>query len=134
MLKELRVINSEYQPQYDSNPLIKNIMDRTMKCRLDPKPCNQFVTKDEKQGLMDFEELQVGRDKKSIEVYKKFQTEKYVEMMIYYNDKRRDLRLDLMDKKITWKQFGENLEDLIIKNRSKESEYRDKKDVQPSVS
>ena len=47
-------------------------------------------------------------------------------MMIYNNDKRRDLRLQLNGNKITWKKFGEKLEDLIIRIMSKESEYRGK--------
>jgi hypothetical protein len=42
-----------------------------------------------------------------------------------YNIKRKELRVQLMNKKITWRQFSDGLEDLIIRNRAKESEYRE---------
>jgi len=134
MSKELRVINAVYQSQYDKNPLIKQIMDKTMEYRLDLKlGKKEFATKDEIQGLKDFEELQVVRDAETIDVYKKFQPPQYVQMMADYNNKRKDLRIQLMNKKITWRQFSDGLEDLIIKNRAKESEYRDKKVIEPEV-
>jgi len=135
MGKELRVINAVYQSQYDMNPYIKQIMNKTMEYRLDPKlGKKEYATKDEIQGLKDFEELQVGRDKETIDVYKKFQPPQYIQMMSDYNNKRKDLRIQLTNKKITWRQFSDGLEDLIIKNRAKESEYRDKKDVRPELS
>ena len=134
MGKELRVINAVYQSQYDKNPFIKQIMDKTMEYRLDPKlGKKEYATKDEIQGLKDFEELQVGRDTETIDVYKKFQPPQYVQMMADYNNKRKDLRIQLMNKKITWRHFSDGLEDLIIKNRAKESEYRDKKAIEPEV-
>ena len=134
MGKELRVINAVYQSQYDKNPFIKQIMDKTMEYRLDPKlGKKEYATKDEIQGLKDFEELQVGRDKETIDVYKKFQPTQYIQMMSDYNNKRKDLRIQLTNKKITWRQFSDGLEDLIIKNRAKESEYRDKKVIEPEV-
>ena len=134
MGKELRVINSAYQTQYDKNPLIKQIMNKTMEYRLDPKlGKKEYATKDEIQGLKDFEELQVGRDKETIDVYKKFQPPQYIQMMVDYNNKRKDLRIQLTNKKITWRQFSDGLENLIIKNRARESEYRDKKAIEPEV-
>jgi hypothetical protein len=134
MGKELRVINSVYQSQYDKNLFIKQIMDKTMEYRLDSKlGKKQYATKDEIQGVKDFEELQIGRDAETIDVYKKFQPPQYVQMMADYNKKRKDLRIQLINKKITWRQFSDGLEDLVIKNRAKESEYRDKKVVEPEV-
>ena len=135
MRNELKVINSVYQPQYDENPSIKLVMDKTMKYRLDPKlGKNEFVTKDEQKGLKDFEVLQTTRDVETIDVYKKFQPQPYVDLMNDYNIKRKELRVQLMNKKITWRQFSDSLEDLIIRNRSKESEYREKKEVEPKIS
>jgi hypothetical protein len=55
-------------------------------------------------------------------------------MMVDYNDKRKVLRIQLMSKKITWREFSDGLEDLIIKNRAKESDYREKRIVEPELS
>ena len=135
MLKELKVINSEYRSEYEKNPLIKEVLDKTMKYRLDPKlGKNEFVSKNEKQGLTDFETLQDSRDKETITVYEKYQSQKYVDMMVDYDNKRKELRINLMNKRITWRQFSDDLEDLIIRNRSKESDFRDKKPVHSIVS
>ena len=127
MRDELKVINSIYQSQYNDNSSIKSVMDKTMKYRLDPKlGKNEYVTKDEQKGLKDFEELQTTRDRETIDVYKKYQPQPYVDMMNDYNIKRKELRVQLMNKKITWRQFSDGLEDLIIRNRAKESDYREK--------
>jgi hypothetical protein len=79
-------------------------------------------------------ELQVSRDRETIDVYRKYQPQQYVDMMNDYNIKRKELRIQLMNKKITWRQFSDGLEDLIIRNRAKESDYRDKKEVEPKLS
>jgi hypothetical protein len=135
MRDELKVINSVYQSQYNDNSSIKSVMDKTMKYRLDPKlGKNEYVTKDEQKGLRDFEELQTTRDLETIDVYKKYQPQSYVDLMYDYNIKRKELRVQLMNKKITWRQFSDGLEDLIIRNRAKESEYREKKDVDSKMS
>ena len=55
-------------------------------------------------------------------------------MMIEYDKKREVLREQLINKKITWRQFSDALEDLIIRNRAKESEYRDQKTSEGIVS
>jgi hypothetical protein len=135
MRNELKVINSVYQPQYNENPSIKSVMDKTMKYRLDPTlGKKEYVSKNEQKGLKDFEELQTVRDKETMDIYKKYQPQPYVDLMNDYNIKRKELRIQLMNKKITWRQFSDGLEDLIIRNRSKESDYRDKKEVEPRVS
>ena len=135
MLKELRAINSEYAPKYRENPLIQKIMDKTMKYRLDHTlGKSEYATKDERHGLKAFEELQTIREQEANLVYKKYQSQEYCEMMIDYDEKRKLLREQLMNKKITWRKFSDGLEDLIIRNRAKESEYRDKKDSSGTVS
>jgi len=135
MRNELKVINSLYQPQYNENPSIKSVMDKTMEYRLDPTlGKKEYVSKNEQKGLKDFEVLQTTRDKETMDVYKKYQPQPYVDLMNDYNIKRKELRIQLMNKKITWRQFSDSLEDLIIRNRSKESDYRDKKEVEPRVS
>jgi hypothetical protein len=135
MLKELRVLNSHYQKQYNENPLIKAVMDKTMSYRLDPKlGKSEYPTKNERKGLIDFEELQATRDDETIAVYRKFQSSEYVDMMINYNYMRKELRLRIAQGKITWRQFSDGLEDLIIRNRAKESDYREKKEIQSVAS
>ena len=135
MSKELRIINSEYVPKYRGNPLVQNIMDKTMKYRLDPTlGKGEYVTKDEQQGLKEFEGLQTAREKQANLIYKKYQSKEYCEMMIEYDKKREVLREQLINKKITWRQFSDTLEDLIIRNRAKESEYRDQKTSEGIVS
>lgn len=132
MLKQLRVINSSYQVKYNENPLIKKIMDKTMQYRLDPKlGKGEYTSISEQKGLRDFEELQFSRDQETIAVYKEFQSPEYVQMMIDYNDKRKALRLSLIEKKISWRQFSDGLEDLIIRNRARESDYRNKVEARP---
>ena len=127
MLKELRVINSNYQDKYNENPLIKKVMDKTMQYRLDPKlGKGEYVSNNEQRGLKDFEDLQTSRDQETIAVYREHQSSEYLHMMIDYNDKRKTLRLRLMDRKISWRQFSDSLEDLIVRNRAKESDYRHK--------
>ena len=127
MLKELRVINSKYQDKYNVNPLIKKVMDKTMQYRLDLKlGKGEYVSINEQKGLKDFEDLQTSRDQETIAVYREYQSSEYVLMMIDYNDKRKTLRLRLMERKNTWRQFSDGLEDLIIRNRAKESDYRNK--------
>jgi len=127
MLKELRFINSTYQDKYNENPLIKKVMDKTMQYRLDPKlGKGEYVSINEQKGLKDFEDLQTSRDQETIAVYREYQPSEYVQMMIDYNDKRKTLRLRLMERKNTWRQFSDGLEDLIIRNRAKESDYRNK--------
>ena len=135
MRNELKVTNSVYQLQYDQNTLIKSVMDKTMKYRLDPTlGKKEYVSKNEQKGLKDFEELQTTRDLETIDIYKKYQPHPYVDLMNDYNIKRKELRVQLMNKKITWRQFSDGLEDLIIRNRSKESEYREKQEVEPKLS
>lgn len=110
-------------------------MDKTMKYRLDPTlGKKEYVSKNEQKGLKDFEELQTTRDLETIDIYKKYQPQPYVDLMNDYNIKRKELRVQLMNKKITWRQFSDGLEDLIIRNRSKENEYREKKEVEPKIS
>jgi len=135
MLKELRAINSHYQDQYNENSLIKSVMDKTMRYNLDPTlGKSEYATKSERKGLKDFEGLQTARDNETIAVYRKFQPPEYVAMMMNYNYMRKELRLRLTQGKITWRQFSDDLEDLIIRNRAKESDYRDKKEAQPVAS
>jgi hypothetical protein len=55
-------------------------------------------------------------------------------MMINYNYMRKELRLRIAQGKITWRQFSDGLEDLIIRNRAKESDYREKKEIQSVTS
>ena len=127
MLKELRFINSTYQDKYNENPLIKKVMDKTMQYRLDPKlGKGEYASINEQKGLKDFEDLQTTRDQETIAVYREYQSSEYVQMMIDYNDKRKTLRLRLIERKTTWRQFSDGLEDLIIRNRAKESDYRNK--------
>jgi len=45
-----------------------------------------------------------------------------------YNLDRKQLRILLATKKITWRQFVDDLEMLIIKNRAKEKEYWEPRD------
>jgi hypothetical protein len=135
MVKELIINDSKYELLYDENPVINKLFEKTMNYRLDPKLGKfEYITVEELQGLKYFDELQVFNDKENVDIYKKYQSPKYVEMRIDFNENRKQLRSELMSRKITWRQFADSFEDLIIKLNSNESEYREKREVEPELS
>ena len=83
----------------------------------------EYANQDELQALKDFEKLQIDRDQETINVYKKYQSEKFVELMDGYNLDRKKLRRKFAEKVITWRQFADGLELLIIRNQAAQKDF-----------
>ena len=135
MVRELNTVNSSYELLYDENPLTTKAFEKTMKYRLDPKlGYLEYISEEELQGVKYFDDLQVFNDKDNVAVYKKYQPQKYVDMRIDFNEKRRLLRQELMNRTITWRQFADSFEDLTIKLDANEREYQEKVEVETELS
>jgi len=129
MRVDLRVLNYYYQDEYVKNKNIDDIFKKIVKYRDNPDlGLTEYASKTEIAGLKDFEILQDKRDLQTLEIYRKYQTNEYVVLMDEYNLDRKQLRILLATKKITWRQFVDDLEILIIKNRAKEKEYWEPRD------
>jgi hypothetical protein len=129
MRVDLRVLNYYYQDEYVKNKNIDDIFKKIVKYRDNPDlGLTEYASKTEIAGLKDFEILQDKRDLQTLEIYRKYQTDEYVVLMDEYNLDRKQLRILLATKKITWRQFVDDLEMLIIKNRAKEKEYWEPRD------
>ena len=135
MMKEINIIESNFELLYDENPLTTKAFEKTMKYRLDLNlGYLEYITEEELQGVKYFDDLQVFNDKENVDVYIKYQSQKYVDMRMDFNEKRRLLRSELMNRVITWRQFADSFEDLIIKLNANESEYREKIEVETELS
>jgi len=135
MVKELNTINASYDLLYDANSLTTKAFEKTMKYRLDLNlGYLEYITEEELQGVKYFDDLQVFNDKENVDVYIKYQSQKYVDMRMDFNEKRRLLRLELMNRVITWRQFADSFEDLTIKLNANEREYREKIEVETELS
>jgi hypothetical protein len=135
MVKETMIIDSKYELLYAENPILNKLFEKTMKYRLDPSLGKfEYITAEELQGVKYFDRLQVFSDKENVDIYKKYMSQKYVEIMIGFNEKRKQLRSELMSRKITWRQFADSFEDLIIKLNSNKSEFREKIEVETELS
>jgi hypothetical protein len=129
MRVDLRVLNYYYQDEYVKNKSIDDIFKKIVKYRDNPDlGLTEYASQTEIAGLKDFEILQDKRDLQTLEIYRKYQTNEYVVLMDEYNLDRKQLRILLATKKITWRQFVDDLEILIIKNRAKEKEYWEPRD------
>ena len=135
MLKEINIIESKYELLYDENTLLTGVFEKSMKYRLDPNlGYLEYITEEELQGIKYFDDLQVLNDKENVDVYIKYQSQKYVDMRVDFNEKRRLLRSELMNRTITWRQFADSFEDLTIKLNANEREYREKIEVETELS
>jgi hypothetical protein len=135
MVRELNTVNSSYELLYDENLLTTKAFEKTMKYRLDPKlGYLEYISEEELQGVKYFDDLQVFNDKENVDVYIRYQSQKYVDMRMDFNEKRRLLRSELMNRVITWRQFADSFEDLIIKLNANEREYREKIEVETELS
>ena len=135
MMKEINIIESNFELLYDENPLITKAFEKTMKYRLDPKlGYLEYISEEELQGVKYFDDLQVFNDKENVDVYIKYQSQKYVDMRMDFNEKRRLLRSELMNRVITWRQFADSFEDLIIKLNANEREYLEEREVDTELS
>jgi hypothetical protein len=135
MMKEINIIESNFELLYDENPLTTKAFEKTMKYRLDPKlGYLEYISEEELQGVKYFDDLQVFNDKENVDVYIKYQSQKYVDMRMDFNEKRRLLRSELMNRVITWRQFADSFEDLIIKLNSNEREYLEEREVDTELS
>jgi hypothetical protein len=106
-----------------------------MKYRLDPNlGYLEYLTEEELQGIKYFDDLQVLNDKENVDVYIKYQSQKYVDMRVDFNEKRRLLRSELMNRTITWRQFADSFEDLTIKLNANEREYLEEREVDTELS
>ena len=124
MKKELKQIHFYYQDLYEKNSQIDLIFKKIVDYRSNPpKGMNEFANKEEIEGLMSFEVLQTKREATSQEIYKKYQSDDYIAFINEYNQTRKDLRIELAQKKITWRQFVDGLEMLIIKFLVQEKEF-----------
>ncbi len=124
MKKELRQIHLYYQDLYDKNSQIDQIYKKITDYRSNPpKGMNEFASKEDIEGLASFEILQTKREATSDEVYKKYQSDDYIAFINEYNQRRKTLRLALAQKKITWRQFVDDLEMQIIQYLDQEKEF-----------
>ena len=79
MRSELIIINGIYQRQYEKNKGITDIFKKITTYQEDIKlGKKEYANQDELQALKDFEKLQIDRDQETINVYKKYQSEKYL--------------------------------------------------------
>ena len=135
MVNEINIIESKYELLYDENHHTTMAFEKSMKYRLDPSlGYLEYITEEELQGIKYFDDLQVLNDKENVAVYIKYQSQKYVDMRMDFNEKRRLLRLELMNRVITWRQFADSFEDLTIKLNANEREYREKIEVETELS
>ena len=124
MRSELIIINGIYQRQYEKNKGITDIFKKITTYQEDIKlGKKEYANQDELQALKDFEKLQLDRDQETINVYKKYQSEKFVELMDGYNLDRKKLRRQFAEKVITWRQFADGLELLIIRNQAAQKDF-----------
>ena len=135
MMKEINIIESNFELLYDENPLTTKAFEKTMKYRLDPKlGYLEYISEEELQGVKYFDDLQVFNDKENVDVYIRYQSQKYVDMRMDFNEKRRLLRSELMNRVITWRQFADSFEDLTIKLNANEREYLEEREVDTELS
>ena len=124
MRSKLIIINGIYQRQYEKNKGITDIFKKIITYQEDIKlGKKEYANQDELQALKDFEKLQIDRDQETINVYKKYQSEKFVELMDGYNLDRKKLRRKFAEKVITWRQFADGLELLIIRNQAAQKDF-----------
>ena len=124
MRSKLIIINGIYQRQYEKNKGITDIFKKIITYQEDIKlGKKEYANSDELQALKDFEKLQIDRDQETINVYKKYQSEKFVELMDGYNLDRKKLRRKFAEKVITWRQFADGLELLIIRNQAAQKDF-----------
>ena len=124
MRSKLIIINGIYQRQYEKNKGITDIFKKIITYQEDIKlGKKEYANQDELQALKDFEKLQIDRDQETINVYKKYQSEKFVELMDGYNLDRKNLRRQFAEMVITWRQFADGLELLIIRNQAAQKDF-----------
>ena len=83
MVNEINIIESKYELLYDENSLLTAVFEKSMKYRLDPSlGYLEYISEEELQGIKYFDNLQVFNDKENIDVYIKYQSQKYVDMVI----------------------------------------------------
>ena len=124
MRKELMKVNDYYQKLYVQNSKIDHLFKKITEYRSNAAlGINEYASPDEVEGLEWFEVLQKQRDEITLSIYTDYQSAAYVELMDDYNKKRKALRTQLAHREITWRQFVDELQELIQKNRAQEKLY-----------
>ena len=132
MRYDLLAINTLFQKEYDANVRIDHIFKKITQYRLNSSlGHSEYASSSEVQGLNDFEILQVRRDLITIEVYQKYQSDDFVQIMRIYNADRKALRLRLAQTAITWREFVDQLGILIEINKQSIKELQQTKPASP---